>query len=110
MRWMILCIFLGLTFIGFSEEMEVYRENPDFCHPTIQDLQKIQAYLQHADRPAIKKLKDKEFIPREFKFIGETAEEMPQYQWLAVNCSAEERGNCIIIYASYNEKYPLGAE
>lgn len=96
--------------IAYSENIEVYSQIEDLCHPTLEDLQKIQDYLLHAERPEIEKLVDKTFIPRTFKFIGTTSDEMPQYDWSAVNSSEQERENCIVIYASFNERYPAGAK
>lgn len=105
------CFFVHLCGMPLllSEYIEVYDQIKDICHPTIEDLQKIQNYLLHAERPDIKRLVDKEFIPRTFKFIGMTKEEMPFYDWSAVNSREEDRENCIVIYSSFNERYPRGA-
>lgn len=108
-----LCLLFGGPWnvdFGHAEQIEVYDQVEDICHPTLEDLQKIQNYLLHTERPDLEKFIDKSFIPKTFKFIGSAPEEMPQYYWSAVNCSEEERENCIITYASFNERYPLGAK
>jgi len=93
-----------------AEELDVYKTLSDLLHPTIEDLQKIQQDILHNPRPEVKYLADKEFIPREFQLIGNSPEEMPRYYHQVVNTSEEDRENCIIIYASFNERYPQGAE
>lgn len=108
-KWLCFFVSLGEPLLLFSEHIEVYDEIEDLCHPTIADLQKIQDYLLHAERPDLKNLVDKEFIPRTFKFIGKTEKEQPAYYWSAVNSNQEERENCIVIYSSFNERYPRGA-
>ena len=105
-----LSAFMCVHMLIQAEEMEIYNEISDMYNPTSEDLKKVQQYLSHTPRPDIQFLKDTAFIPRNFKFIGDSADEIPQYYHLAVNSSAEERENCVIIYASFNQRYPMGAE
>lgn len=104
-----LIFFLCAIFNSQAEEFAVYEEIEDICNPTTEELQKIQRVLSESIRPDIKYLSDKEYIPREFKFIGDSPDEMPQRYHVAVNCNENERENCIIIYSSFNQRYPKGA-
>jgi hypothetical protein len=107
-KW--LAIFILLLHSIEAEHFDVYNEISDIFNPTIEELQKIQYTILHSPRPELKYLAKTEFIPREFKFIGNSPDEMPQYYHLAVNSDEGERENCIIIYASFNHRYPKGAQ
>ena len=94
----------------FSEKFKVYQQVTDICHPSIEELQMIQSVLLHSERPELYFLADNERVPREFKFIGDLPNEMPQHLHIAVNSDPNERENCLIIYASYNRRFPKGAK
>ncbi|MDE3045263.1 MAG: hypothetical protein KGJ02_01265 [Verrucomicrobiota bacterium] len=53
-------------------------------------------------------MKDTEHILRNFKLIGESPHELPEAGHLFINVPEDERENCIITYASFNERYPRG--
>lgn len=88
----------------------VYANISDITNPTISDLRYLQYHLKNDKRPLIKYLKDKEFIPRELKIIGDKPNEMPESGHYAVNISEDERENCIIIYSTFNQWYPRGVK
>lgn len=89
-------------------DIPVYQEISSLCDPTLDDLHKVQDYLTHGERSIIRDLKDYEPNARNFKMIGTAPEEQPQYGDIAVNCSEDERENCLVVYASFNKNYPRG--
>ncbi len=109
MNHTILFLLLGI-FSLHAEEMPIYQEIADICHPSLEDLLTIQQYQLSADRPILSRLRDTEFIPRTFKMVGTLPEEAPFYSWLAINAPEDERENCVICYSSYNQRYPKGCK
>lgn len=85
-----------------------YAQLSDLYHPTLGDYRKIQQFLAEGERPIIQRLGDKEFLAREFKLIGDGLGEVPESGRVVVNSEESERENCIIIYSSFNERYPRG--
>lgn len=85
-----------------------YGQVRDICDPKIEDYQALQKFLARARRPALARLGDMEKRARHFCLIGKKAEELPQFGKVAVNCSEDEKENCLIIYASFNKAYPQG--
>jgi hypothetical protein len=109
--------FLALVMSGFSFATfvtdpvpEIYEEIRDIKNPSIADLQKIQHKISHSKRPILEKMKDTAFIAENFKMIGESPDELPEFGHLVVNCSENNRENCIITYSSFNLRYPLGVK
>ncbi len=109
--------FLLLNFVALLGSIQaddiyapvtVYDQIEDLCNPTLEDYRKIQYYLTHGERSIIKKLKDYQPNARNFKLIGDKPDELPQSGMVAVNCSEEERENCILCYSSFNKNYPRG--
>lgn len=88
--------------------LPVYSQIKDIYHPTTIDYRNIQNYLTYGERSLIKRLKDYESNARNFKIIGDTREESPQANIVAVNCSKDEKENCLILYSSFNKNYPRG--
>lgn len=86
----------------------IYQHILDIRHPTLDDYHVIQNYLTYGDRPIIKRLCDYEPNARNFKIIGETADEWPQSGKIAVNSEEHERENCLVVYSSFNKNYPRG--
>ena len=107
-----LFLFLWIFARAWTEELDlfprVYSEIADMFHPSIADLQKIQFYFTHGQRPILERLEDFAFVSKNFKFIGSSPDEMPEFGHLAIRCSEEERKQCIILYASFNRNYPAG--
>jgi hypothetical protein len=89
-------------------DIPIYEELSSIYQPTVEDLHKVQGYLTHGERSIIHYLQDYEPNARNFKIIGTTPEEQPQYGDIAVNCDDSERENCLILYASFNKNYPRG--
>lgn len=89
-------------------DITVYQELSNLFDPTEEDLFKVQDYLTHGERSIIRHLQDYEPNARNFKIIGTAPEEKPEYGDIAVNCSENERNNCLIVYASFNKNYPRG--
>lgn len=103
-------VLMAVSSLLFGEEFEIYNQIADIRNPTIADLQLIQYYISHSKRPMIARLKDKEFIPQGFRFVGDSPNEYPKVHFAVVNSPAWERENCVIIYSSFNERYPKGAK
>lgn len=105
-------LILGLFFYQgkgkktLSSEEELYQQIGDIHHPSNDDYFLIQTYLEKGHRPLLDNLKDYETRLREFKLIGKRPDETPQFGRAFVNCSEEDRENCLILYASYNKNYP----
>lgn len=88
--------------------VEVYDHIKDICHPTLDDYWRIQQYLTYGERSIIKRLDDYQPNARNFKLIGTEPDELPQSGMIAVNCSENDRENCLIVYSSFNKNYPRG--
>lgn len=112
LKYLLFLILFGFAPMGESEEIDmgsdVYFYVSDIYNPTLDDLKTIQYALTYSPRPLIKRLEDREFVPREFKIIGNSLDEIPERGMVAVNSDIDERENCIIIYSSFNKRYPLG--
>ncbi len=107
MKW----LFFFLASIGWihaENPLSLYTQIPNIYHPTPQDYRTIQHYLLHGERPLLNLLIDYEINVRNFKLIGNSRKELPQSKRIAINCSKEEKENCIICYASFNKNYPNG--
>lgn len=89
-------------------DIPVYSEISSLTNPTLEDLHKIQQYLTYGKRSIIHYLDDYQPNARNFKIIGTSPEEQPQYGEIAVNCDENDRENCIVVYASFNKNYPRG--
>jgi hypothetical protein len=92
----------------FAGDIPIYKELSSITHPTIRDLGLVQHYLTYGERPLLKYLEDYQASARNFKLIGQLPNEFPQYGEIAVNCSPDDRENCVLIYSSFNKKYPKG--
>jgi hypothetical protein len=89
---------------------DFYEDILDICNPTKTELHVLQDKLLGTYRPILDTMKETGFIPREFKFIGRSSEETPTSGELILNCGKDNKENCIIIYSSFNERYPLGVK
>ena len=110
-KWSLL-LFTAYFCFGhaFDEEvLEAYAQVSDIYHPTFADLRTIQTYFSSYDRP-YERMGPKAHIIHDFKLIGESPEELPIVHCIPVNCTDEMRENCIITYASFNQRYPLGVK
>lgn len=80
---------------------ELYRKIRDLRHPTQRDYQQIQTYLEKGPRPLLSHMQDFKHAAKRFKLIDAP----PQSGVVHVHCGAEDRRNCILLYASYNRNY-----
>lgn len=98
----------------FSSEIDPARdlcnEIADIRCPTIQELYRLQDRLINIDRPILDRMKETGFIPRTLKFIGESPDTTPVAGRLVLNCRTSDRRSCIIIYSSFNQRYPQGVK
>lgn len=86
----------------------IYSQVSDFLQPTIQDYRLVQDFLSHGKRENIERLKDMQNRVREIKIIGNAPDELPLSGMVPVNCSADDKQNCLLIYSSFNDQYPRG--
>ncbi len=100
--------FFSLQAEDIYSDVPVYKELSSLTNPTTEDLHKVQDYLTYGERSIIRYLNDYEPNARNLKIIGDTPEEQPQYGNIAVNCAESDRGNCLVVYASFNKNYPRG--
>jgi hypothetical protein len=87
---------------------EFYNDIRDIRDPTLAELSVLQERLLHIQRPILKKLEGIEFISREFKLLSDIPSELPESGHHIVNTNAADHQNCIIIYSSFNQRYPQG--
>ena len=88
--------------------LPVYKQIQDIHHPTLQDYGLIQNYLSNAERENIERLGDMEPRMRALKIIGSNPDEFPIVGSCNVNCSSDDRENCLLLYSSFNLSYPKG--
>lgn len=89
-------------------ERIAYGQVRDIYNPRPQDYQALQKFLAKARRPILARLGDMEKRVRHLRLIGKSDEELPQFGKMAINCSEDEKENCLIVYASFNKAYPKG--
>lgn len=89
-----------------------YNEIKDIYHPTNEDYRLIQNYLKNGKREEISRMGDfnYEHVARSLKIIGDTPEEIPRQELIHVNCSGDEKNNCLIAYSTFNRNYPKALE
>jgi hypothetical protein len=102
----LLVVVSGLLFFAHKRESLSIKKLYSHTAPTREDYLLIQHHLQHGKRPFLKYLKDCESGVRKFRLISKKPEKIPQFEKICVNCSENDRQNCIILYASYNRNYP----
>jgi len=88
----------------------IYAQIEDLLHPTLHDYRFIQDYLNFGKREKIGLLEDMTTRMRALKLIGEKPNEYPRSGKLSVNCEPNEKENCILIYSTFNDRYPQGLE
>lgn len=107
-------LILALFFItnlqaeDFYAPIPVYHQVSDIKNPTLEDYHIIQDYLTYGKRSIIDRLQDYYPNARNFKIIGDSADEQPSYGLIAVNCDENDRENCVVCYSSFNKNYPRG--
>jgi glycosyltransferase involved in cell wall biosynthesis len=88
----------------------IYTQIEDLFHPTLHDYQFIQDYLSFGRREKLDLLGDMEARMRALKIIGKRPEEFPKSGTIAVNSTIEKKENCLLVYSTFNERYPKGLE
>ena len=115
MKWCVLLYFFYTCFVHFlcanetSSEGFTYRypynQIHDIFRPTAQDYFLIQNYLATGPKN-FSRLGIYVSSVQNFKIIGET--ERPEFGIEAINDDgSKQKENCVILYASFNKRYPL---
>lgn len=92
------------------ESHPVYQQLTDLVHPTADDYWFLQQHLLHNKRQNLDRLGSMETGIRHVRFIGESEFEKPISGSVAVNCDDSDRGNCIVLYSTFNKNYPAALE
>jgi len=102
--------YFPLDFLPTKKILPVYTQIQDLCHPTLHDYRFIQDFLSYGHREKIELLADMEPRMRNLKIIGETPGEFPRSGKISVHSSPDEKENCILVYSTFNDRYPNGLE
>ncbi len=87
---------------------KIYEQIGDLAHPTLDDYRRIQNYLTWGPRPFLPRLGTYEEKAKQFKIIGRRPREVPQSGMIPVNCAPDDHNHCILLYSSFNQRYPMG--
>lgn len=90
--------------------VDFYAHIDDICAPSELELNILQEKILQEYRPILDQMPETGYILKEFKFLSDNPEEKPEYRRLILHSSEEERENCIIIFSSFNQRYPLGVK
>ncbi len=88
-----------------DHEPPFYAQIEDICHPTLEDYFLIQDFLANGERKNIDRLGSLEGKARQLVLAGNTPETFPKLELLPVNCSPEDRENCILLFVPFNGDY-----
>lgn len=88
----------------------IYQKISDILHPSITDYYLIQEFLSHGERKNLARLGDEEKRMRNIKIIGEVPDEIPTFKKIHINCNENDRGNCILIFCTFNQNYQRGLQ
>ena len=103
-------ILLCPLFLSAHEYSDaVYSSIEDIYHPTFEDYQKVENYLNFGYRPHLVDIDHNHYSTKSKIFRltpAENSNHKLTYRIEAVNCSEDTKENCIILYASCNSKYP----
>lgn len=106
--------FVLLTSILLGSSLDpsadFYAHIQDIRRPTQKEMQMLQYKLSTADRPILERMPETGYIPRELQLISENPAEQEVCERIVLRCGEKDRENCIIIYSSFNERYPLGVK
>ncbi|NGX52906.1 MAG: hypothetical protein KR126chlam5_01212 [Candidatus Anoxychlamydiales bacterium] len=86
----------------------IYEQIKDIYHPTLEDYYLIQNYLTNGAREGLEKLTYTAARQRNIKIIGPSVNELPQSEIIPVNTDIEDKQNCLVLYTSFNVRYPDG--
>ena len=93
--------------LNWYNEKNIYSFIHDLYHPDLNDYHFLQKYLNKGKRDSLKALGDMEERTRNLRLVSKKSG-IPQSGVLHINTSGEDREQCLIVYASYNQSYPLG--
>ena len=96
--------------LPFEKALPIYSQVSNLKNPSLQDYRFVQDYLSFGKRDKIENLADMTWRVKNFKIIGTGPSEYPFSGKITVNCSEEDKENCVLIYASFNDRYPQGLE
>jgi hypothetical protein len=82
---------------------EVYSQISDIYHPSLDDYRLLQDFLSNGKRD-LSELKDFEWITRNIHIIDE--KQPIETGLIPLRCDANDRENCILLYATFNRNYP----
>lgn len=102
--------YFPLDSLPTKKLLPIYAQIEDLCHPTLHDYSFIQDFLSYGHREKIELLADMEPRMRNLKIIGDHPAEFPRSGKIAVNCSSDEKGDCLLLYSTFNDRYPKGLE
>lgn len=101
------CLSIAVLYFSFWRTPSIiYDKISDIRHPTVKEYELIQRHLSKGERPGLERLKEYQQGCRKIRIIDKSKEQIPGSGIVSVNCSDEERENCILIYASFNRNYP----
>ena len=93
----------------FYKSHPVYSQIEDILHPTHEDFLLVQDYLKNGHHES-DQLGDRKNSIANLRIIGNSPNLTPEFKMIAVNCSEEDRENCVITYASFNAHFPRGVK
>lgn len=106
----ILLVFLLFPFQLIADQYAdaIYAKIPDICHPTRDDYKIIQDYLSFGHRSLIGDLKPWQYLGKavHFKLLPRSNKEKIEHGIIPVNCTLEDKKNCVVLYSSFNHLYP----
>ncbi|MCH9811211.1 hypothetical protein K0U07_00435 [bacterium] len=92
------------------EASKVYQSIKDICHPTTRDYLKIEQFLKEGKRTNIKHIGYGQYQKkiRELKLVSDTGKVV--FKIIPVNCDLEHKENCLLLYCTWNQRYPESLE
>lgn len=105
-------IYEPLQFPPYEEHFsqEIYQQIDNIRNPSVHDYQFLQNYLLHGNRENIERLGDMLPVAKSIKIIGDSPAGFPRNGKIALNCAEEDKENCLIVYATFNRRYPWGLQ
>lgn len=100
--------YAPLANLPTPQTLPIYSQIENLKNLTLSDYQFIQDFLKLGKRDKLGLLKDMEWRARNIKIIGENVQEFPKSGLVLVNSTLAEKENCILIYSSFNDRYPQG--
>ncbi|MCH9811210.1 hypothetical protein K0U07_00430 [bacterium] len=96
-----------LIFANMQKEVDaLYGSLEDLKNPTLNDYKKVEEYLLNGNRPFLNEMEIPNYShkTRTMRLTSEEGE--VEYKIVPVNCSLEDKNNCIVLYATCNQLFP----